>query len=329
MLLVQRIVRSMHPQIGWSKPFSYGTSALAISVPFIIINNITAVIGSFLSVGKEEQIKAFEGMLKFGNVWNLFLVTFPFWVTFLACSFPGPRPEKFGVGSLRTKTSLILFSSTLLSIGTIVRFYAIFNPQPLDTTNVLFLKPVFYVTQFTMEFIVVALYALLRFDKLFHIPNGAHGYGSYSKNIATKDAESGIYTRQFIEDRIAQSGVPHQILSASYSQTPSTPGAEQPVYAIFYPQSSATEVITIGKESDLARVNTARTADRVSRRQGQSARDAIGVNRRPSMRESMQMAMPGGLPGWEVVPDPEVPEYLPWGGKYYNGPNMNRDMNRQ
>lgn len=237
--LTQRIVRSMHPTIGWSRVFSLGTRAMAISVPMNIVLLISSLIGFFLSVGVESRLSAFEALIKFGVSYNLFLVTFPFIAIFLACSFPGPKPEKFGDGNLRIKTSMVMLSSAFLATGAIIRTYSFFNPKPPTTNDVLYSKPIFYTTQFMLEIIVVAGYALLRFDLLFHIPNGSSGPGDYSA-AKQNDAEKGQFlARDEIEERIAACQIPHQILTVPYSQRTKATGNDQPVYAVFFPQNPA------------------------------------------------------------------------------------------
>lgn len=228
----------MHPQIGWSEPFSIITKIMLISVPIIIVMQIASIIVVFFSVGNDTRLNAFLGLLKFGASYNLFLVTFPFWTIFLACAIPGPKPEKFGVGNLRIKTSLVMLAAALLTTGAIIRTYAFFNPRPAQNDDVLYGKPVFYVTQFLMELAVVAVYALLRFDLLFHIPNGSSEAGDYSLGMSSDSEKAESLTRKTIEYRIAASGVPYQILAPSYSKSMLATGADQPVYAVFFPQAA-------------------------------------------------------------------------------------------
>lgn len=261
--LVQRIVRSMHPKFGWSTPFSIVTRVMAISVPAIIILQIVSIIFLFFSTDDQSRFNAFDGVLKFGASYLMVLATFPFWAIFLACSIPGPKPEKFGVGHLRVKTSLVMVAAVMLTTGATVRTYAFFNPRPIDNDDVLYGKPVFYTTQFMLEILVVAGYALIRFDLLFHIPNGASGPGDYSAAM-TSDTEKGhVFTRWNIEERIAASGIPHQILAASYSKSTVDARADQPVYAVFFPQAS--NAAGPREEDDEARLPP-RPPRRVSRR---------------------------------------------------------------
>lgn len=284
-ILTQRIVRSMHPRLGWSKGFSIGTRILALSVPVNIVFQISALIGLFFSVGDQNRLDAFEDMLKVGSSWNLFLVSFPFLAISAACAVPGPRPEKFGVGSLRVKTSMILLAAVMLGTGATVRSYSTFNPRPPTTTDVLYSKAVFYPTQFTLEILVVAMYALLRFDLLFHIPNGSSGPGDYSRATENDPEKASLLTRTEIEERISSCGVPHQILKTSYEKNTTLPGVEQPIYAIFFP-STVVKASAQALEEAMKEGNALQQPKRVSRRQSllealerKSERDRKAVGR--------------------------------------------------
>lgn len=238
---------------------------MAISVPLIIVVQIASIIALFFSVGDETRLNAFEGVLKFGSSYNLFLVTFPFIVISVACAIPGPRPERFGKGSLRVKTSLVMLASILLATGATIRSYAFFNPRLPVNDDVLYGKPIFYTTQFMLEIIVVALYALLRFDLLFHVPNGSSGPGDYSGGKDDDTEKARVLTREDIEDRIAACQIPHQILHASYSKSATATSANQPVYAVFFPQfPDATGLQALAEEQGRL---PPRPPARVSRRQ--------------------------------------------------------------
>lgn len=266
--LAQRIVRSMHPNFGWSIPFGLGSTILACSVPPVIILNITSISLLFYSTDNPDRSDVAEALLKFGSSWNLWLVSFPFLVIFISCSIPGPRPEKFGSGSLRIKTSLVMFATALLATGATVRTYATFNPRPQNSFDVLYGKPVFYVTQFTFEVIVVSLYAALRFDLLFHVPNGSSGPGDYSSNRAGDMEKAMVLSRGEIRNKIEETGIHHQILKPSYASSFMQKNGAEPVFAVFYP-SAPDAASLVGLAEDMASEGKLppRPAERVSRRQ--------------------------------------------------------------
>lgn len=293
-------MRSMHPRFGWSTGFSIATRAMAISVPIIIIVQIVSLIVLFFSVNNPARLQAAQGVLKFGTSYNLFLSTFPFISISIACAIPGPKPEKFGTGSLRVKTSLVMFVSAILTTGATIRTYAFFNPRPPINDDVLYGKPIFYTTQFMLEIIVVALYAAMRFDLLFHIPNGSSGPGDYSRGRSGDAEKDALITREDIQERIEACQVPYQILSSSYSKNTATgasiTGVDQPVYAVFFPELSGTAALqTLAVEEGQL---PPRPMQRVSRRQ--SVMEVMGsrASRRVSQLPSSSFSPTsfGGLP---------------------------------
>lgn len=97
--------------------------------------------------------------------------------------------EKFGHGRFRTKIIILVFSSVLLSLGAFFRAGINFVPRPINNPAWYHSKACFYIFNFTIEWIVVALYAALRVDKRFIIPNGAHGPGAYSGKVTDETEE--------------------------------------------------------------------------------------------------------------------------------------------
>ncbi|KAH8770068.1 hypothetical protein F5883DRAFT_493659 [Diaporthe sp. PMI_573] len=278
----QRIVRSMHPVVGWSKPFSLGTVILAISVPPVIILQIVSISVFFLSTDNPDRADTAMALLKTGSSWNIWLVTFPFLTIFLACAIPGPKPEKFGSGSLRVKTSLAMLGAALLATGATVRTYGTFNPRPKDSGDVLYSKAVFYVTQFSFEIIVVALYAFARIDLLFHVPNGSSGPGDYSANKAGDTEKAVMLSRGEIRDKLEKTGLHHQILKPSYTSSFMQTGTE-PIFAVFYP-SAPDAASLVGMAQDMVSEGKLppRPVDRVSRRQSvvEAFRSTPSISRR-------------------------------------------------
>jgi hypothetical protein len=90
------------------------------------------------------------------------------------------RVEKFGEGRFRTKIFILLFSSAILTLGAAFRAGIAYVPRARADPAWYHSKACFYIFNFTVEIIVVALYAIIRVDKRFHIPNGSHGPGDYS-----------------------------------------------------------------------------------------------------------------------------------------------------
>ncbi|KAK2001336.1 hypothetical protein LX36DRAFT_570407 [Colletotrichum falcatum] len=203
----QRLVRSIHPKFGWSMAFGQLTFFLLISVPTFIIFNIVSTILLFLSAGNADRLELADDLLKLGSSWNTWLSIFPVVVVSVCLCVPGPAPEKFGTGSQRVKVALLYVGAFMLIAGQSIRLYALFHKELPGTKSIIYSKAVFYTTGFMFELLVVALYAILRVDERFHIPDGSSGPGDYSG-----DKLRGQYSVEEIERLVESLEVPHQIM---------------------------------------------------------------------------------------------------------------------
>lgn len=241
LFFAQRLVRATHPSIGWHPAFSIFSLFLIFSVPATIAMNIVALSVSFFSVGKPDQLRATELVLKFGVSWSMMLVVMPLLWLFLASANPGPPPENFSVGDFRAKASLLVFSAVTLAVGAAVRLAAVVNPEGPDEMSLLFSKGVFYATGFLLEILTVAAYAFFRIDLIFHVPNGASQPGDYSLNSNGKGTESRLWTPNEIEREISKLGVRYEILSTRGRNK------QQPLFAMLYP-GSAKGFVTVSEK---------------------------------------------------------------------------------
>ncbi|KAK2054611.1 hypothetical protein LY76DRAFT_628819 [Colletotrichum caudatum] len=203
----QRLVRSIHPRVGWSPAFGQLTFVLLISVPVFILFSIAMTIVSFFSVGDADRLELADDLLKFGISWNTVLATFPVLVVSGCLCVPGPAPEKFGTGSLRVKVALLYAGALLMITGHSIRMYALFNKELPGTKSIAYSKAVFYTTGFMFELLVIALYAMLRVDERFYIRDGSSGPGDYSG-----EEKRGQHSVEEIERLVEGLEVPHQIM---------------------------------------------------------------------------------------------------------------------
>ena len=288
----QRLIRAMHPLIGWHPIFSYFSLFMILSVPAIIVTNIVSLTVSFFSVGKPEQLAATLTALKFGVSWATMLAGMPLIWIFLASAMPGPTPENFGTGDFRAKAALLVFSAATLMVGAVVRLATSVNPEGPEVKSRLFSKSVFYITGFLLEILTVAAYAVFRIDLIFHIPNGAKGPGDYSGNSRM---EGRFWAPHELENEIRKIGVRHEIL---YSRGRNKHG---PVMAILYPDSNQS------RDSRVSRVSKMNSADsedcekqlpplptdKMNRRRSQVA---ISLPKRETRANAMSMYKTDDLP---------------------------------
>ncbi|PHH60502.1 hypothetical protein CDD81_1592 [Ophiocordyceps australis] len=225
LIFAQRLVRAMHPRIGWGRIFSRYSLLLIWTCPGITVINIITISVNHFSVGKPTQLHVTESILKFGSCWNMMLVATPLLWVFAACAKPGPPPDNFGQGDLSSKAALLVFSAATMTVGAAVRLTISVNTE---VPEYLLGKGTLYTTQFLLEIMTVALYAYFRVDLLFHIPNGASKPGDYSGNVDL-NAKPQLWTTRDIEGAIDKLGVGYEILTSKQRN------GQGPVLALLYP----------------------------------------------------------------------------------------------
>lgn len=94
------------------------------------------------------------------------------------------KRDNFGSGSIHGKALLLLFASTILTLGAAFRAGTNFLVRPANHPAWFHSKACFYTFYFTVEVIVVYSYLIFRFDRRLHVPNGAKGPGDYQKGRA-------------------------------------------------------------------------------------------------------------------------------------------------
>lgn len=151
---------------------------------------ITGTVQSFYTL--DPRTRAIDRSLQlYGSTFLAIFATLPLPLVLLSLLIPYSPLDRFGVGRLRTKVIVLLVSTTLLSIGAWYRCGSTWAPpvprsQPLPGYLG---KAPFYIFNFFVEIQTVLMYAILRVDLRYHIPNGAHGVGSYSSSQQLNDVE--------------------------------------------------------------------------------------------------------------------------------------------
>ncbi|MBE3050023.1 DUF3112 domain-containing protein [Candidatus Bathyarchaeota archaeon] len=210
LVFAQRLLRAYHPRFGWHRAVSLAYLFLYFSVIALLIMVITATVRGFFTL--DPDILGICGDIQlFAGTYLAVLAFLPVPIVLLAWAWPREgRPDKFGQGSLRSKVCLVLFTSTILTFGAGFRVGASYDPRPISNPAWYHHKAAFYCVNFVIELIVVYLYALIRFDRRFHIPNGSSAPGHYSNGVPK--AEDGIAGRinseeeAFGDDRSSTAG---------------------------------------------------------------------------------------------------------------------------
>lgn len=144
----------------------------------IIYNIIFFTLGFFALDTRVLDVA--RGLLLFGICYATFLSILPILLVPPAAIIPNTSPvEKFALGRFRTKIIVLLSSSALLSTGAIIRLLTAINPRPANHPGKIDSKEIFYTTGFMLEIIIVIVFAIVRIDLRFWVPNGCKGPGDY------------------------------------------------------------------------------------------------------------------------------------------------------
>ncbi|KAK4223772.1 hypothetical protein QBC38DRAFT_424866 [Podospora fimiseda] len=191
LIFAQRIIRAYHPFFGWSRGVSWLFRIIFGSVVFVLVMVISVTVQSFFTL--DEQTRKLDRRIQlFSGSYMGVYAFLPVPLVLIAAMVPRrTRIDKFGEGHFRTKFGLLTFTATLLAAGAVFRAVVNFYPRPLEDPGWYHGKPAYYCFNFGVEVIVVYTYALARFDKRFHIPDGSSAPGHYSHSFAPPTGGSG------------------------------------------------------------------------------------------------------------------------------------------
>lgn len=186
--LTQRILRAVHPGVGW-----HPAAKIAFIVVYAIIGvSVSILIGftvsAYYTLDRSKQIQSRDAAF-YGTTYFAFVATLPIpLVLGVLCAPRKNEIEHFGTGSFRAKIMIVLFGSTLISLGIWFRCATSYlsprlvsHPAPYQS------KACFYIFYFSLEILVIYTYFAVRIDKRFYILDGSKGPGDYSKSILNEN----------------------------------------------------------------------------------------------------------------------------------------------
>jgi hypothetical protein len=182
LLWAQRILRAFHPSVGWHRAISIIFTTLYVMIGLTLAVVITATVQNFYTL--RPRTKFIDRALQlYGQTFLAVVSSLPILIVLLSLAIPRrSRPEKFGAGKMSVKIAILLAGSTLLTLGAWYRCGTSWQ-TPVPRSQPLpgyFAKPCFYIFNFGVEILTVYLYAIVRVDLRFHVPDGAKGPGSYA-----------------------------------------------------------------------------------------------------------------------------------------------------
>ncbi len=181
----QRIVRALHPNIGWHPLFHHAFTAIYSLIVITLVMLVTSVIQSFYTLNANTK-RIDRDILLYGQTLFGVISILPYFLVLGALALPRKvQVEKFGRGRFRAKIAYLLTTTTLLGLGAWFRAGTNFaggerpvrDPAPYQS------KACFYIFNFTVEIIVIFLYIAIRVDKRFYVPNKSKRPGDYSREL--------------------------------------------------------------------------------------------------------------------------------------------------
>ncbi|TVY46523.1 hypothetical protein LOCC1_G003669 [Lachnellula occidentalis] len=200
LIFTQRVLRACHPHWAWTRSFSLAFKLYYASIVIMLIALITCTVQSFYTLSHNTR-RIDRDVQLVGTTYFAAAAFMPLPLLLLVGVLPKQsRVEKFGQGRFRTKVYVLVFSALLLSLGAAFRAGIAYVPKPAAHPAWYHSKACFYIFNFTIEFTIVALYAVIRVDKRFHVPNGSHGAGDYSGGAQRLSLADRVMSEEMVFD---------------------------------------------------------------------------------------------------------------------------------
>lgn len=200
----QRIVRAQHTKLGWSMPYRIiHRASLAMLIISLLMIVVTSIWQQFTL--NTNSIRIFRAFQLAGQTYFTVFAFAPIILILMSLILPRHEIDKFGAGRLRVNITILLLAAAIVSVGQIFRCvinwlppYPLRNAQgrPQDLPWY-YSKACFYGFNFVTELFVIIMYAIVRVDLRFHVPDGAKRAGDYSRSsvnvhISEKDVRNNV-----------------------------------------------------------------------------------------------------------------------------------------
>ncbi|KAF4632205.1 hypothetical protein G7Y89_g5920 [Cudoniella acicularis] len=205
LIFAQRILRALHPTWAWHKGISVAFKLYYASIVIMLIALIVCTVQSFFTLSTNTRRIDHDVQLV-GSTYFAVAAFMPLPLLLICLIAPKKADlEKFGEGRFRTKIFVLVFSSIILTLGAAFRAGTNYKPRPISNPAWYHSKACFYIFNFTIEITVVYLYAILRVDKRFVIPNGSKRAGDYAAGRPRKQTAPGVHDSAISGDTVTAS----------------------------------------------------------------------------------------------------------------------------
>ncbi|KAM0799890.1 hypothetical protein BDR22DRAFT_898639 [Usnea florida] len=197
-----RIIRALHPSIGWSKPVTWAFASFYVLIVVSVILLISFSVESYYTLNP-SRLHTAHHVLLYGSTYFATAAFLP--IPLLLATLLKPRTsraENFGrYGTMRSKVLITLWGAILLALGAWFRAgTGYLKPRPATHPAWYQSKACFYIFYFTIEITVIYSYFFLRIDQRFHVPDGANGPGEYSGAVEARHPDGTMWNSS--EERV-------------------------------------------------------------------------------------------------------------------------------
>ncbi|OQD90783.1 hypothetical protein PENANT_c001G09830 [Penicillium antarcticum] len=194
LLYAQRMVRAVYPGIGWSRVLSWAFKVIYGLVVVTIIMVITVVIQTSYSLNL-NTLRIDRDVLLYGVTYFSVVSFLPLPLVLLVVLSPNrKRIEEFGSGSWIVKVFLVTLVGSLLCLGASFRAGTSWMPpRPVTDPTWYHSKACFYIFNFSIDILVVAIFFVGRVDQRFWVPNGSSKVRHYR---GSEDNEKDLQTAE-------------------------------------------------------------------------------------------------------------------------------------
>lgn len=216
LLYAQRMFRAVYPVLGWSRPVSWAFKILYGLVVVTIIMVITCVIQSMYTLNT-NTLRIDRDIQLYGQTYFAIISFLPIPMLFAVLLSPNRKQiEQVGSGSWIVKVIIVGLVAVLLCLGASFRAATSWMPpRPVTDPAWYHSKACFYVFDFLIDIMVVAIFFVARVDQRFWVPNGSSKVRHYrDSEDSEKSTQRGVIESPHREQE------PRELESRKFSLSP-------------------------------------------------------------------------------------------------------------
>ncbi|CAG8327916.1 unnamed protein product [Penicillium salamii] len=200
LLYTQRMFRAVYPVLGWSRTVSWAFKALYGLIVVTIIMVITCVVQSMYTLNTNTR-RIDRDIQLYGQTYFAIVSFLPIPLVFSVILSPNRKQmEQFGSGSWITKVFIVGLVASLLCLGASFRAATSWMPpRPVNNPAWYHSKACFYVFDFGIDVLVVAIFLVARVDQRFWVPNGSSKMHHYRGSQDDEKNAKGVRNRDNLQ----------------------------------------------------------------------------------------------------------------------------------